>query len=77
MLITGSRPMNSGINPYVSRSSGTTFLNTCRAAASSDRFALSSSAPNPTTFRAVRREMICSNPTNAPPQMNRMFAVFT
>ena len=71
---TGKRPMNSGIIPKASRSSGSTLRTASRAsAASTSKVGL----PKPITFWPIRFCTILSRPTNAPPQMNKIFSVFT
>nr|CAA99538.1 hypothetical protein [Bacillus subtilis] len=71
LAITGRRPINSGINPKRSKSSGSTF----ERRSSFSRSAALLSAPNPITFCAKRRLMICSIPSKRPPQMNKIFVV--
>ena len=69
----GRRPTNSGIRPNLSRSSGRmsarispTFFFVSR---------LLTSAPKPMEPAPLRFSMILSMPSNAPPQMNRIFVV--
>ncbi len=71
-LMTGSRPMNSGIMPNSSRSSEVTLPS------SSPRSVCCSAwvwLPKPIVLRPTRRAMMFSRPTNVPPQMNRMLVV--
>ena len=70
--VTGSRPTNSGINPYRCRSSGSTQ----RMMLSSSVFS-SSSPVKPICLFPRRASTIFSSPSNAPPQIKRMFRVFT
>ena len=72
---TGRRPTNSGIRPYLIRSSGSTVW--IRALALFLSVRLFTSAENPMPAFSERSRMILSRPANAPPQMNRMSAVFT
>ena len=69
---TGSLPMNSGIRPNLSRSSGRTWDMISTLVWS---FLLFTSAPKPITFLPMRLSTIFSMPSNAPPQMNRMLLV--
>src|ERR1035437_5681334 len=69
---TGTRPTNSGIIPNLIMSSGWPFSRSSPARRS---FFEASFAPNPIAFSERRRPMISSRPTNAPPQMKRMFVV--
>ncbi len=69
---TGRRPMNSGINPYFTRSSGST------STSSSDERSwrrLRTSAPKPTARLPMRFPMISSMPANAPPTMKSTLVV--
>ena len=72
---TGNRPTNSGISPYLIRSSGSTVLN------NSLMLFLSSlpltSAENPMPPFSDLSRMIFSSPENAPPQIKRIFTVLT
>ena len=71
-VMTGIRPMNSGIMPNLCRSWGITW------AISSSEFSstfLLSSALKPMPFLPMRSATILSRPTKAPPQMKRMFFV--
>ena len=72
---TGNRPTNSGINPYLMRSSGSTL----RRVSPILPFwsSLRTSAPKPIPLLSDRSLMTLSSPANAPPQMNRMLAVST
>src|SRR5215208_2029453 len=70
--ITGSRPMNSGISPYSTRSSGRT---SSKASPVSLSFEDVTSAPNPTPLWPIRRSTTLSRFAKAPPQMKRMFVV--
>ena len=72
---TGKRPTNSGIRPNLMRSSGSTPLSTSLIALPLVR--LRTSAPKPIPDFSERPRMIFSSPSNAPPQMNRMFVVST
>src|SRR6267378_8166773 len=72
--VTGRRPTSSGINPYRSRSSGSTSLNILVCASFLSRAAV---PLKPICRRPVRASMIFSRPSNAPPQMNRMSLVFS
>ena len=64
MVITGSRPMNSGIRPNFSMSSGMTLLKMSSVFRSEiDR----RWAPKPTPLWPTRDSMIRSRPANAPP----------
>ena len=74
MAITGRRPMNSGMRPNFSRSSGSTSRRISPVRRSSGPMTL---AEKPIDEPLPRREMIFSRPANAPPQMNRMFVVST
>ena len=68
---TGSRPTNSGMSPYFSRSSGMT----CSRIAEVSLVLSRSVAPKPIVFLPTRASTIFSRPSNAPPQTNRMFVV--
>src|SRR6188768_1058622 len=71
---TGRRPTNSGIRPYLMRSSGST----CSRVVPTSRCASDlMSALKPSVFLPVRRSICLSSPTKAPPQMNRMLVVST
>ena len=72
VTIIGRRPMNSGMRPNLSRSSGCS----CAMISSLVRSLLPrTSAPKPMTFLPMRLSMILSMPSKAPPQMNSMFVV--
>src|SRR6516225_9956967 len=71
---TGRRPTNSGIRPYLSRSSGSTWRKIPPVQRSSGA---STCAPKPIEVERPRAEMIFSRPEKAPPQMNRMLVVST
>src|ERR1044071_5754191 len=66
--------MNSGIMPYLSRSSGSTSWISSHWLRSTFLFM---PAPKPISFWPMRFSMMSSRPVNAPPQMNRMFVVST
>ena len=71
----GSLPTNSGMSPYLIRSSGSTFSNiTPRSVCSSDSL---TSARKPIPDLLVLYSMTFSNPENAPPHMNSIFEVST
>ena len=72
---TGRRPTNSGIKPNLIKSSGSTLFKT--RLASFAIFLGLTSAPKPMPLLSERSLMIFSNPSNAPPQMNRMLLVST
>ena len=72
---TGRRPTNSGINPYLIRSSGSTALSNSPIFFLS--FLLFTSAAKPMPPCSERARTTLSRPENAPPQINRMLAVFT
>ena len=64
--------MNSGIIPYFTRSSGSTWANSSPGSRSD--FDLT--VPwKPTPLWPMRLSMICSRPANAPPRMNSTFVV--
>ena len=70
--VMGTRPMNSGISPNFTRSSGST----CFKSWSMSRVLLSAmSALNPMELVEILRSTIFSRPSKAPPQMNRMLVV--
>ncbi len=74
VTMTGSLPTNSGISPYLRRSSG------CRCFSNSPiliSFFDVTSAPNPIDFLPTRFSIILSNPSKAPPTMNRILVVST
>jgi hypothetical protein len=67
---TGRRPTNSGIRPYLIRSSGSTSRSSCAdVLRSSSAFHL---GEKPMPLFSERLRMIFSRPAKAPPQMNRM-----
>ncbi len=70
----GNRPMNSGMSPNFSRSSGWDCANSSPRRISALPF---DSAPKPITFLPSLRWTIWSRPTNAPPAMKRMLLVST
>ena len=63
--------MNSGISPYLSRSSGISFSMIFARSARD----IPPSDPKPIGRFPTRSSTIFSSPSNAPPQMNRMFVV--
>ena len=69
--VTGSRPTNSGINPYFCRSSGSTHRIISSPVSSR------SSPVKPICLFPRRASTILSSPSNAPPQIKRMFLVLT
>src|SRR3989441_774905 len=71
---TGRRPTNSGISPYLSRSSGSTSRKTSPVLRSSGAITF---AEKPIEAERPRAEMIFSRPANAPPHTNRMLVVST
>ncbi len=71
VTMTGRRPMNSGIRPNLSRSSGIS-RSIILARSALD---IAPSEPNPIERLPTRSSTIFSRPSNAPPQMNRMFVV--
>ena len=73
--MTGRRPIISGINPYFTRSSVSTWLN---ASLIDFSFPLSTLAPKPIDVSfAVLLLIISSSPGKAPPQINKIFSVLT
>src|SRR4029453_17697827 len=72
LVMTGSRPTNSGINPYLRRSSGSTWPRIRPMSLSSPP---RTSAPTPTPGEPIRLSTIFSKPANAPPQMNSTLVV--
>ncbi len=71
VTMTGSRPMNSGMSPNLSRSSGISFsMIFARSAAE-----IVPEAPNPIARLPTRSSTIFSSPSNAPPQMNSTLVV--
>ncbi|MNL24028.1 hypothetical protein D3C87_1454460 [compost metagenome] len=71
---TGRRPMNSGMRPNLTRSSGSSSRRTSPTRRSSGERTV---APKPIEVFSPRAEMILSRPAKAPPQMNRMLVVST
>ena len=69
---TGRRPMNSGMSPKSSRSSGSECVKIVPGSLSA---LLTTSAMKPTPWRPMRRSMIFSRPAKAPPQMNSTLVV--
>ena len=79
-VMTGRRPVNSGMRPNLMRSSGWTFrfaLSTFCTEASAFGAPSVPAASKPMTDLPLRSATILSRPTNAPPTMNRMFEVST
>src|SRR5678815_370285 len=74
VAMTGRRPTNSGMRPYLSRSSGWIMASRSPTRRSSR---LLISAPKPMPERPTRDSMILSRPTNAPPQMKSTLEVST
>ena len=71
---TGRRPTNSGINPNLSKSSGSTWRNISPSRRSSGAF---TSAPKPIEVPCPRSFIIFSKPEKAPPQTNKILVVST
>ena len=71
-VTTGRRPMNSGMSPNCTRSSGS--ASASRSCGSASAW-LRRSAAKPTPFLPIRRSITLSRSAKAPPQMNRMFVV--
>src|SRR6266516_4480560 len=69
---TGSRPTNSGMRPYFSKSSGATSRKISPVPRSSGAITW---APKPIELDRPRAEMIFSSPVKAPPHTNRMGGV--
>ena len=67
----GKRPINSGIKPNFNKSSGKTLERSSLGSISCSLI----SEPNPITFCPRRRLIIVSIPSNAPPQINKIFVV--
>src|SRR5262245_48538641 len=67
-------PTNSGIRPYLSKSSGSISRNISPCFLSSGVMTL---APKPIEPGRLRAEMIFSRPVNAPPHTNRILVVST
>ena len=76
VVMTGRRPVNSGMRPNFTRSSGRTSCGLISFAFAESAAALSG-APKPIACASLRAATILSRPTNAPPQMKRMFDVST
>ncbi len=74
VAMTGRRPMNSGMRPKRVKSSGSTCAMRLETVSSVLEVML---AASPMLRLPLRMETILSRPTNAPPQMNRMFEVST
>src|SRR5213080_2832483 len=74
VAMTGSRPTNSGISPNLRRSSVCT---SCRRSLMLRSSLRRISAPKPIPLTPMRRRMMSSSPTKAPPQTNRMLVVST
>ena len=72
VTVIGRRPTNSGIRPNFVKSSGRSFFS---ASVLPSGVLLVSSAPKPRFFLPVRLSIIGTMPSNAPPQMKRMFVV--
>src|SRR5262245_21351763 len=72
LVMTGRRPTNSGISPYLRRSSGSPCPRIAPRSFSSTR---RTSAPNPIPREPIRLSTIFSRPANAPPQMNSTLVV--
>ena len=70
--LTGTRPMNSGINPNFTKSSGRTCFN--KTPTSFLRCSIIS-AWKPIDFFPIRFSIIFSRPSKAPPQINKIFVV--
>ena len=75
VVMTGKRPINSGIKPNLIKSSGSTVLNNSPTDLPSSL--LTTSAPKPMPPFSERRRMIFSKPSNAPPQINKILVVST
>ena len=71
-VMTGRRPISSGIRPNLTRSWGSTLRSRAFWAAEEVSFRL---LPKPRAELSVRRWMYLSSPSKAPPQMNRMLVV--
>ena len=71
-VMTGMRPTNSGIMPYLFKSSGSTFF---RSSASDSFLEAGSSLAKPRDVVPTRWATMSARPTKAPPRMNRMFVV--
>src|SRR5574344_4458 len=75
VVITGRRPVNSGMSPNLTRSSGRTSARLPGRAAAGP--SASAAALKPIARLPVRSPTIRSSPTKAPPQMKRMLEVST
>ena len=75
VLITGSLPTNSGINPNFTKSSGSTLSMFILSISLS--LAAFTSAENPIPVLSVLSLITLSRPEKAPPQINRIFDVST
>ena len=75
MATTGKRPTNSGIRPYLTRSSGSRFLR--NRLIESCSVLLFISAPKPIPDFSERSCITFSRPENAPPQINSTLRVST
>ena len=73
VTLTGTRPINSGIRPYFTKSSGNTCFKISPTFLSEERSAIS--ALKPMDFLPIRLSIIFSIPSNAPPQIKRIFVV--
>ena len=71
-VMTGRRPISSGIRPNLTRSWGSTLRSNARSASVELSF---SALPKPSADLSVRRRIYLSRPSKAPPQMNRMLVV--
>ena len=72
VTVTGTRPINSGMSPNFTKSCGSTCFNTSPTLYSS---LACTSALNPMDFWSRRVSMIFSNPSKAPPQINKILVV--
>ena len=70
--VIGTRPINSGISPNFTKSCGSARLNASPTLMSDFDF---TSALNPIAEASIRASTIFSRPSNAPPQINRIFVV--
>ena len=73
VVTIGSLPTNSGINPNFNKSCGN---NSSYILYLSISFLLSIFAENPIAFFPILSFIILSNPSNAPPHINKIFDVF-
>ena len=74
MVTIGILPTNSGIKPYLIKSSGSSFLIKSETLFSS---LLTTLAPKPIEVSFPLASITLSSPANAPPQINNMFVVST